>query len=74
MNFIFSVAVLFFIVIFIVSILAFWSKYIQNQIKSTKEFSNTAEAGISIKRGFSKNLKTGKTRGQQRPTGISSVS
>ncbi len=53
--------------------MAIWCKYLQNEKQNRDQFVKSAEAGVFVKRGLSKNLISGKTRGQQRPIGTSSL-
>jgi len=55
------------------SIFSYYFKSISSKLKAHKEFPFTAEGGVLVQNGLSKNLETGKTRGQKRPAGISST-
>ena len=59
-----------FVLAIISSITAMWLKSVLNEIKARKEFPTTSEGRALIQHGMSKNLRTGETRGQCRPSGF----
>ena len=52
------------------SLSAMWLKSALNGIKARKEFPDTSEGRALIMNGISKNLRTGKARGQCKPSGF----
>lgn len=67
MEFLLSIVLL--IILFIISIpLALLFIHSRNQIESIKEFPDISEGGSLVKYGLEKDLTTGASRGQKRPT------
>lgn len=53
------------------SLLAIWLKSLLEERKALNEFSDTSEGGALIQHGITKNRRTGRTRGQKRPSAVS---
>lgn len=62
-----SAITLVFVLFLLNSFFAFWLKHLYIEKRHRKNFVQAAEAGASVRRGFSVNLKSGKVEAQQRP-------